>query len=399
MLPLSGEKRQILLDTIDFIRNDLLEVERGIRSLYEHIKWVKNEMEEVFTAENPEHRLEEVGDVIMILLRLSCFKNPKMSSEEILGIYESQPSFLRYVEQLGVDGLRSMNAKFTSRYGFLLDPKVQEVLFPEGTTQWKWLQEVMRRMFAAEKSKEPGKSPESERFFSSEIPALSDMEKGRCEALGIPDDPTVRKYALWICERLPSALENNRLEHFFGVLESGRLRDERFMRMVFLDYVHTDDLVGALGRILMLLGTESEIYAFLQDIAGIEDDRFIEEFLILVDNRASMIHFREYFAAYQFFRSQGFGRDSLSEADTLVIQFMIFDETEAGYDLLDCIRTLEQDEKLRQIEDMNIKSVTILAMVHRYRRANGVYDAVTRYGYDVSRLVNPYLRVTNAEIS
>lgn len=128
---LSESGRQILLGTIDFIREELLSAERHIRSLYEHVKWVRNEVGEVFTAENTEHRREEIGDVIMILLRLSCFKNPEKSSREILDIYESNPSFLRYVEQIGESGLASMYAKFAMRYGFLSDPQVQSTLFPE----------------------------------------------------------------------------------------------------------------------------------------------------------------------------------------------------------------------------------------------------------------------------
>lgn len=117
--------------------------ELEIRSLYEHVKWVRNEVGEVFMAESPEHRREELGDVIMILLRLSCFKHPQKIPVEILAIYEENPSFLRYVEEVGESGLQAMRDKFTGRYGFLLDPQAQSLLFQEGGVQWKWLQEIM----------------------------------------------------------------------------------------------------------------------------------------------------------------------------------------------------------------------------------------------------------------
>lgn len=125
---LSESKRAQLLEAIDFIRSVLLPMEKDIRNLYEHVGWVKSEVKEVLTATSPEHRLEEIGDVIMILFRLSCFKHPDASSEEIVGIYENHPSFLKYMDELGDADLEAMKEKFSGRYSFLSDPETQTLL-------------------------------------------------------------------------------------------------------------------------------------------------------------------------------------------------------------------------------------------------------------------------------
>lgn len=127
-IQLSESKRRLLLESIDFIRGVLLPAEKDIRGLYEHVGWVKSEVQEVLTATGPEHRLEEVSDVIMILFRLSCFKHPDASSEEIIAIYEDYSPFRRYIDELSDADLQAMKDKFSGRYSFLSDPETQALL-------------------------------------------------------------------------------------------------------------------------------------------------------------------------------------------------------------------------------------------------------------------------------
>ena len=142
----------------------------------------------------------------------------------------------------------------------------------------------------------------------------------------------------------------------------------------------------------MLVGTADEISLFLNIILRIDDTRFIENFLRLTDNRASMMHFREYVAAYRFFMEQGFENESMEHADNLVVQWMVFHEAEASYNLLECIQLMRSDEYLQAITDPDTKYVAIFASVHRYRREHGVYEAVNRYGNNVADIVKPHLK-------
>lgn len=100
-------------------------------------------------------------------------------------------------------------------------------------------------MFAVEKSKEPGKSPASQDFFSETI-VLSDADVQKCDALGIAEHPMSRKHALWIVGLLDGRVAHRELVDFFSVLSPARLRDERFVRMVYLDHQNTGDIVAAL---------------------------------------------------------------------------------------------------------------------------------------------------------
>lgn len=149
----------------------------------------------------------------------------------------------------------------------------------------------------------------------------------------------------------------------------------------------------------MLVADPIEIASFLDCIEKVSNDQFIEEFLQLQDNRASMMYFREYLAAYRFFREQGFGSDSMEFSDHLVIQWMVFHETEADYDLLECIESMRSDERLQEIADMDTRYVTICTMLHRYRREYGVYSAVDQFGRNVVKQVAAHLKTEPDAVS
>jgi hypothetical protein len=345
-------ERAALLKAIDFIRTTLVPAERNIRSIPEHVTWVKGEVREFLeAADDPEHRREELGDVIMVLLRLSCFRYPEKTSEEILAIYEMHPSFLRYVRQLGAEGLEAMGQKFFSRYSFLSDPEVCKTLFVENGGQHVWQEEIMRRMFAAEKSKEPG------RPFQKPDVAL-----------------------------------------FKAAFDTPRLDDDRFFRMVALDFAATRDAIGTIGRILTLVGTREEVEAFLREGAGIRDGIFIRRFAGLLDEgeRASLPYFREYWETYRFCREQGFGRESFDMARDIVGTWQIFQRAGGAHDFLPYLEALRKDPKIAEETNADSKYVMIIAAIHRMRKKSGVYEAADKAHWNFLRLVKPYADFTGS---
>lgn len=93
-------------------------------------------------------------------------------------------------------------------------------------------------MFAVEKSKEPGKSPVSQAFFSSKT-NLSESELQKCDELGVESNIISRKYATWLFGLLAPVTDELGLTVFFQNIPPARLQDERFVRMVYLDYQST----------------------------------------------------------------------------------------------------------------------------------------------------------------
>ncbi len=102
----------VFLSAIDFVRTRLAPVEKDFRTAYQHVTWVKDEVKEVLEARDEDNRIEEIGDVIMMSFRLSCFLHPEKTSEDILNGYCEHPTFRRYALEIGFEGAKRMRAKF-----------------------------------------------------------------------------------------------------------------------------------------------------------------------------------------------------------------------------------------------------------------------------------------------
>ncbi len=109
---LPSPTKLVFLSAIDFIRTRLAPIEKDFRTAYQHVTWVKDEVREVLEARDEENRIEEIGDVIMMSFRLSCFLHPERTSEDILNGYCEHPTFRRYAREIGLEGAKKMRAKF-----------------------------------------------------------------------------------------------------------------------------------------------------------------------------------------------------------------------------------------------------------------------------------------------
>ncbi len=365
-LRLSDSERRVLLSAIEFVRSRLNRAEAGFRTLPEYVGWVRGEIKEVLSAPDEANRREEIGDVLMVSFRLSCHLKPSRSSEEILAIYEQHPTFLRYVRTLGFEGLSAMEAKFRRRYAFLEDPDFSEKIFGSGEGAWKWQHELVRRAYAAEKSKEPEKNPGGE-----DVPENED-ERGE-----------------WLCRFVgESAARSGEWQNFLSALsESGRLRNERFLRMVALERAASRNAASALVRIALLLGTDTERAAALRFGLPEASWEFTESFLEESENDPSAaLHYREAFDGYRLFREYGFSeRDAFEHGFGLLLSWRIFSEVSAPYDFFDSIESIRRSlaERGETAEDRDATFVQIQAALHAYRKNVGTYARNDAFGSSV----------------
>lgn len=377
--------RVVFLSSIDFIRNRLYPVEKNFRSAFEHVTWVREEVREVLEARDEANRVEEIGDVIMMGFRLSCFLHPERTSEEILRSYENHPTFRRYAEQIGFSGAKNMRAKFFGRYSFLDDEKVFREIFKDGEGQSAWQREIVRRMFGAEKSREPEKAkpvpPPSESSPSPETRAALG-ENGFREELEI-------RLAGWFLERMPGDAG----DLFTAFRKSGRFADERFFRMAYLDSLATGDTPGALVRIALLAGTPEEREEALRFALPEADGEFVSDFLSEgpLSDRSEHLHYRESFAAYRLFLEAGFPHgEALEHASGLVASWRIFGEIESSYDFFQAVEEARKDGRFLETDDPSRKFVAIQAAVHSYRKRSGTYAKGRTFEKKVLDTLRPY---------
>lgn len=200
---LPGGTRQVFLSVIDFIRERLRPAESGFRTTFEHVSWVRDEIREVLEAYSEENRLEEIGDVVMTSFRLSCFLHPEKNSEEILAVYDHHPTFRRYAHEIGLTGAKAMRKKFVDRYAFLNDDGTYREIFENGEGHRIWQREIVRRTFAAEKSREPNRKHPIP-FPTETVPSASSLsELGALGWKSESDEET--KTGIWLMERLGEA--------------------------------------------------------------------------------------------------------------------------------------------------------------------------------------------------
>lgn len=377
--------RIIFLSSIDFIRNRLYPVEKNFRSAFEHVTWVREEVKEVLEARDEANRTEEIGDVIMMGFRLSCFLHPERTSEEILRSYESHPTFHRYAEQIGIAGAKSMRAKFFGRYSFLDDEKAFREVFEDGEGQSAWQREIVRRMFGAEKSREPEKAkpvpPPSETSPAPET-------RAKLEEMGFGEELEIR-LAGWFLERMPEGSRNL----FDAFKKSGRFADERFFRMAYLDSLATGDAPGAFVRLALLVGNAAEREAATRFALPEADDVFVSGFLAdgPHSDRSERLHYRESFSAYGLFLEAGFSREeALEHADGLVTSWRIFGEIESTYDFFGAVEEARNDERFLRTDDPSRKFVAVQAAVHAFRKRSGTYDKGRVFEKKVLDALRPY---------